>query len=247
MAITTTLYILLWDSWLTAVNLVTPKVKKGKPIVQDSALTAQPGKWPEFHPPVEGDSRGSCPALNALCNHGILPRDGKNITFVELSKKVHEVYNFAESFCLFVPDYSAAMLGRKYATDTFDLAELDIRNGVGGKGIEHDGSLVREDLVWQPDQSVIAQDLIKELLDSASGVVKGQEAKVLTKKDVSRMLSIRRADYRQRNPEFKELSAFHRFFGSSKFVARPFITNVSHICPLALQLYYSFLVVTLRI
>ncbi|KAF8519981.1 Cloroperoxidase [Hysterangium stoloniferum] len=33
-----------------------------------------------FHPPTEGDIRGPCPALNALANHGYLPRSGRDIT-----------------------------------------------------------------------------------------------------------------------------------------------------------------------
>lgn len=32
-----------------------------------------------YQPPEPNDSRSPCPALNALANHGYLPRDGKNI------------------------------------------------------------------------------------------------------------------------------------------------------------------------
>ena len=32
-----------------------------------------------YQPPGPDDSRSPCPALNALANHGYLPRDGKNI------------------------------------------------------------------------------------------------------------------------------------------------------------------------
>ena len=33
-----------------------------------------------YQPPGPTDSRSPCPALNALANHGYLPRDGKNIS-----------------------------------------------------------------------------------------------------------------------------------------------------------------------
>lgn len=77
-------------------------------------------------------------ALNAMANHGILPHDGRNIKFTELSKLIHETYNFAPSFCYFVPNYAADFLGRDYKTDTMDLNDLDVHNC-----IEHDASLTR--------------------------------------------------------------------------------------------------------
>ena len=51
---------------------------------------------------------------------------------------MQKTYNFAPTFCFFVPKYAADMLGRSYWTDAFDLADLDAHNC-----IEHDGSLVR--------------------------------------------------------------------------------------------------------
>jgi len=43
----------------------------------DSSITENPHA---FHPPTESDIRGPCPALNALANHGYLPRNGRDIT-----------------------------------------------------------------------------------------------------------------------------------------------------------------------
>ena len=53
---------------------------------------------------------------------GILPHDGRNITFAEMGDKIHATYNFAPSFCYFVPNFAANMLGRSYARHTFNLA-----------------------------------------------------------------------------------------------------------------------------
>ena len=71
---------------------------------------------------------------------GIIPRDGKNITFKELTATVHATYNFAPSFCYFTSNFAATMLHKSYGKDTVDLAEIDLHND----GIEHDGSLTRE-------------------------------------------------------------------------------------------------------
>jgi hypothetical protein len=70
---------------------------------------------------------------------GILPRDGKNISFPELYSTVRATYNFAPSFCFFVPNFAARMLNKSYKKDKIDLADLDFHNG-----IEHDASLTRE-------------------------------------------------------------------------------------------------------
>ena len=80
-----------------------------------------------------------CTLLDIFIYIGVLPRDGKNISFKEMSAKIRSTYNFAPSFCFFVPNFAANMLNKKYGKDTFDLAELNLHNG-----IEHDASLTRK-------------------------------------------------------------------------------------------------------
>ena len=70
---------------------------------------------------------------------GILPHDGRNIRFTTLTSTIRATWNFAPTFCLFVPRFAAQMLGRDYWTGTLDLADLAVHNG-----IEHDASLLRE-------------------------------------------------------------------------------------------------------
>ena len=67
-----------------------------------------------------------------------MPRDGRNMSFVELGHAVRKTYNFAPSFSLFVPRYISNILGRSYSRDKLDLADIDVHNG-----IEHDASLTR--------------------------------------------------------------------------------------------------------
>ena len=70
---------------------------------------------------------------------GILPHDGRNITFRELSTQIRTTYNFSPTFCLFVPRNIAQILNRSYSSGRFDLSDIDVHNG-----IEHDASLVRK-------------------------------------------------------------------------------------------------------
>ena len=69
---------------------------------------------------------------------GIVNRDGRNITFKELSGAIRSTYNFSPTFCLYVPRYIAHVLDRSYSGGHFDLADIDVHNG-----IEHDASLLR--------------------------------------------------------------------------------------------------------
>lgn len=128
------------------------------------------------------------------------------------------------------------MLKKNYSKDTFDLAELDLHNG-----IEHDASLTSmsvishdfvssdiqysivagDDVYFQPHQGKPHLLYVKELLESATGKDKEGNA-LLTSADLSRISAIRRVESRAKNPEFT-LSTFHKMFGSSKYV-------LCHIC-----------------
>ena len=58
-----------WDFGLFLLNLVTPNRKVDH--VTPQGHPGVDGKWPEFIPAKEGDSRCCCPALNAMANHGL--------------------------------------------------------------------------------------------------------------------------------------------------------------------------------
>lgn len=59
----------VWDAVLHLLNLVLFKrpVKKVTP----EGCPGYGGYWPEYRSPKEGDSRGPCPGLNAMANHGM--------------------------------------------------------------------------------------------------------------------------------------------------------------------------------
>ncbi|CDO72106.1 hypothetical protein BN946_scf184962.g49 [Trametes cinnabarina] len=194
--------VFLLDFLFTLYNIVTPNRRTGRVILEGHP--GYGGKWPQYIPPREGDSRSSCPALNAMANHGLLPRDGKNIKFNELGVAIRRVYNFSPTFCFSVPNYIAQALVRNYRTDRFDLADIDAHNC-----IEHDASLTRVDSYDDPDQAKIAKALVEELLNSGTGP--GGD---LTPNDLSRLLGKRRVEAKRRNPKFS-LAFVHKMFGSS--------------------------------
>jgi hypothetical protein len=205
----TDLFVFFWDNSLFVLNLVTPKYKPGQ-VVPEGA-PGHHGVWPEYVAPLDTDSRSACPMLNAMANHGILPHDGKNITFKELNIKIRQTFNFAPSFCFFVPSFAAGFLNKSYWKDRFDLADLSLHSDTA---IEHDASLTRQDAALVPDQGKPDLELVHELLKEASGTFPDGTPQ-LTIPDLSRALSKRRADAKKTNKDYSE-SFFHNMFGSAK-------------------------------
>ena len=60
--------VILIDTFLALYNAIAPK----RPVnaVTPAGVPGAGGLWPTYIAPEEGDSRCSCPALNALANHG---------------------------------------------------------------------------------------------------------------------------------------------------------------------------------
>ncbi|KAG1831042.1 Chloroperoxidase, partial [Suillus variegatus] len=150
--------ILFWDILLTLSNLVRRKCRIG--YVTPEGHPGYGKYWPEYRPPKETNSRCSCPALNVMANHGIIPCSGRNVSFVEVGHHIRATYNFSPSFCSFVPRFAACMLKKNYSEDLFDLEELDLHNG-----IEHDGSLLCLDSALEQTQSTKHVPVISHIPD----------------------------------------------------------------------------------
>jgi Peroxidase, family 2 len=71
---------------------------------------------------------------DAMANHGILPRDGRNITKGMFNKALEDTWNFAPTLTRNTTNAAANLFGRS----TLDLADL-----AGHNIIEHDASLLR--------------------------------------------------------------------------------------------------------
>lgn len=84
------------------------------------------------------EGRSPCPALNALANHGYLPRDGKNIGIMQLVSAITSVYNVSYSVAFALATGGMYMCGSGFS---LNLEDLRAHNS-----IEHDASMVHRDL-----------------------------------------------------------------------------------------------------
>ncbi|KDQ17470.1 hypothetical protein BOTBODRAFT_574425 [Botryobasidium botryosum FD-172 SS1] len=187
----------LWDIVLVLINTFTFKKKVGSVI--PPGLPGHGGAWPAFVPPTSSDSRSPCPVLNAMANHGILPRNGRDINLDELAKKINQTCNIAPTFCKSV---STAI------RDTFGRNIIDLGDLCSPNVIEHEASLTREDFYFQPDVTRPSVPLCKRLLALA------KDRPTITPADLSHFSSIRRAESKANNPHFY-MTTGHKFFGSA--------------------------------
>lgn len=62
------IFVFSWDGLLVIGNAILPQKAPRKVIPEGHP--GFDGNWLEYIPPKEGDSRCSCPGLNAMANHG---------------------------------------------------------------------------------------------------------------------------------------------------------------------------------
>jgi len=159
------------------------------------------GLWPQYGRPIEGDSRSPCPGLNALANHGILPRNGKKITYKEMSEACQHAYNLSPSLAdqLTASAYMVDQ-GRGFI-DLMDLNALQV--------VQHDASFTRPDIAFCPDQSFPHADLVEYMLSHSTN------GKTMSLEDFCYFSGLRRAECKASNGEYSlTYSFFHKFFGS---------------------------------
>lgn len=148
--------------------------------------------------------RSPCPALNALANHGHIPRDGKGLTPAILGDGIMKVYNFDQKLL----DVIFLALPKE-----FTLADLGDPNF-----IDHDASLVHADSFFQVEPFKVNKTLVQELLAGAEDNG-DQRGSVLTKHTVARFRRRRGIECARENPEFS-MSALASFVanGEASFV-----------------------------
>ncbi|KAL8835095.1 MAG: hypothetical protein Q9170_003451 [Blastenia crenularia] len=86
--------------------------------------------------------------MNALANHGYLPRHGLNISLEQFITGVKEGYNFERQFAIFAVDIYQNFTTTGY-NNTLNLNDLE-HHAIPG---EHDGSLSRNDLYFGDNHS----------------------------------------------------------------------------------------------
>lgn len=121
---------------------------------------------PEWIPPGDGDVRSPCPGINTLANHGIIPRDGKNVPISLLHQQLSAIYPVSEDF-LTIPIADAFENGLTHVDPndgSIHLLTLDRLSEA--KVMEHDASFFRQDAFFGDGvQASIDESLIVQLFE----------------------------------------------------------------------------------
>ncbi|ETS82553.1 hypothetical protein PFICI_04429 [Pestalotiopsis fici W106-1] len=112
-----------------------------------ASYPASEPKGHHFVAPKADDSRSPCPGLNALANHGFLPRSGKNIDLIMVQTAAAEAHNFRTDVLTTAfqqaVDFKLSTTGNYSTINLEDLKKHDT--------IEIDGSLSRNDFYFGDD------------------------------------------------------------------------------------------------
>ncbi|KAF4221923.1 hypothetical protein CNMCM8980_006191 [Aspergillus fumigatiaffinis] len=198
------LFFAIWltirDIYYVTANLFLPRCKVGSVVPSDQP--GHGGVWPQFQAPIQAtDSRSPCPALNALANHDVLPRNGKHISYKQISHAIQHAYNLAPSLA---DQLTASAYQLDQGRGWIDLQDLSALNV-----IQHDASFTRPDIAFCPDQSVPHSDLVDRFLSHASN------DKFLSLDDIVYFSGLRRAESKRSNGQYSMTWSFlHKFFGS---------------------------------
>ncbi|KAH8801237.1 Chloroperoxidase [Flagelloscypha sp. PMI_526] len=152
---------------------------------------ADAGDWQQ---PGPDDIRGPCPGLNALANHGFLPRDGKNIHITDIVTAMNDHLGIASDFGL-IQVAGAGVRGAISIIDNLGLGLKSFQTLTDSHNqIEHDASFTRDDLALGSN-FIINQTLISQLLSFS------KDGKILTPTDIAEARQARLKDSFTRNPQ----------------------------------------------
>ncbi|CAI2178655.1 9818_t:CDS:2 [Funneliformis geosporum] len=142
---------------------------------------------PEYMPPGENDVRSPCPAINALANHGILPRSGKDFTMSRLIDALRKGFNLGTALATWLAFWAFLFYGKFFRT--MSLSDLHV-HGI----LEHDASLSRQDDAIG-DHIKVDKDLVDLILSQKI------DGKINTE-SLAKLSKIRQADSKERNKDF---------------------------------------------
>lgn len=171
-----------------------------------------------FQPPQPTDLRSPCPVLNALANHGYLPRDGRSIRASEMNAAMREIGvnypiralltsgsylengdNQPTGLWAFLRNpftYAFRGFGLRYPgqVDTEGMPCLDLDQLARHNVIEHDVSWTRRDHA-QGDNCTRQKDLVEKMMRSANN---GEE---VSTSDFARLRKQRLQEQKQDDPD----------------------------------------------
>ncbi|EPQ54008.1 Cloroperoxidase, partial [Gloeophyllum trabeum ATCC 11539] len=128
-------------------------------------------------------SRSPCPALNALANHGYLPRSGTKIHFRQLARALHDVYHLSYPLSAFLASAAFVALGQ--------FSDLSLGDLCRHNHIEHDASLAHRDAAPEQEYAPCkcSRGMLERLLSFSS------DGKHLTVGDAARARAARERQY----------------------------------------------------
>ncbi|KIO33537.1 hypothetical protein M407DRAFT_231607 [Tulasnella calospora MUT 4182] len=191
------------DAYYTVLALLLPKRRVGRVIKKGDP--GFDGMWPQYCAPREGDSRSPCPGLNVLANHGILPRNGKNISYKEMSLAIQKAFNLSPTLGDQLTSSAFLVDQGRGRIDLYDLNALGI--------VQHDASLTRHDIAFVADQGAPDSFLVNRFVEHATHSKNNRRRFSLG--DMAYYNGLRRAECRDSNGQYSMVySFFHKFFGS---------------------------------
>ncbi|KAL8992732.1 MAG: hypothetical protein Q9169_006884 [Polycauliona sp. 2 TL-2023] len=177
----------------------------------------------DYSPVASNDLRSPCPAINALANHGYLPRDGRNVLASEILNGMNQLglgsflgYMFTHPIFLenkaskdsrdtsswwtimthpFASAFAAFGMREPGQKDSDGVPCLNLDQLALHNVVEHDVSLTRRDFA-QGDNNAPQADLIQDLLDASSN------GKTITMDD---FIALRRRRYETQKAENPKL------------------------------------------
>lgn len=161
-----------------------------------SATVAHPGF---DYSGAENRVKGPCPGLNVLANHGLLPRDGKNVPTKDIVEQMEEVYSLTGIESLLANFKSLFHIDENGTEVIKDFQDL--------WWLEADASLAHQDRYFEPTGAI--DDDLLDGLTAAAG-----EDGILSFEELADWRDLRLADSLERNPEVEfTLSGFQGGFG----------------------------------
>ncbi|EFQ36806.1 hypothetical protein CGRA01v4_04244 [Colletotrichum graminicola] len=129
----------------------------------------------DWSAPNVGDRRSPCPMVNALANHGYLPRNGLNVSLADLITGFTAAVNLDPAATTLVGQ-KALLTSTTGNNATFNLDDLNT-HGI----IEHDGSLSRNDIYFGDNHSfnmTIWESVASYFTDSTISIPTAAKARV---------------------------------------------------------------------
>ena len=180
--------------------------------------TTPPLKRGDHRAPLPTDLRSPCPIVNALANHGYIPRDGRNVSYNEIKIAMNELGLASTVRTVFTyggylehmdtpPRGLWAFIRNPlaYFLQPLGLRDLGQRDSRGDEclnldqfarhnAVEHDVSMSRRDFA-QGDNHTSQQDLVAQIVNSSS------DGEILTTEDFARLRKRRLTQQQHDNPK----------------------------------------------